>query len=82
MLTLLSTAAASFLQRVLPVVQLHTKRTSQRGCGLWIGHLHHINVTVCGAEVTTMERRHLGLCLLKGGPCPVLEYPGKLEQEQ
>lgn len=81
-LTLLCTAAASLLQSVLPVVQLHTEGTTQRCCGLWVGHLHHVNVTVCGAEVAAVERGHLGLGLLEGGPCPVLEYPRKLEQQK
>lgn len=55
-LTLLSTATASFLQSVLPVVQLHTKGTAQRGCSLGVGHLHHVDMTVCRAEVAAMER--------------------------
>lgn len=78
MLTLLSTAASSLLQRVLPVVQLHTKGTTQRGGGLWVGHLHYIDMTVCGAEVAAMEGGHLSFRLLKGGPRSVLQYSSKL----
>ncbi len=81
-LTVLSTAASSLLQRVLPVVQLHAKSTTQRGGGLWIGDLHHIDVTVCGAEVAAVEGGHFGFSLLKGGPCSVLKYPSKLLQKK
>lgn len=77
-LTLINTAASSLLQRVLPVVQLHTKGTTQRGGGLWVGHLHHVDMTVCRAEVAAVEGGHLGFSLLKGGPRSVLQNPSKL----
>lgn len=54
MLTLLNTAASPLFWRVLPVVQLHAERTSQRRGGLWVGNLHNIDVTVCGAEITAV----------------------------
>lgn len=79
-LTLLCAAASALLQRVLPVVQLHTEGTAQRGGGLRVGHLHHVDVTVCGAEVAAVEGGHLGFCLLKGGPRSVLQHPGKLSR--
>lgn len=78
-LTLLSTAAAALLQRVLPVVQLHTKGTTERGGGLRVGHLHHVDMTVCGAEVAAVEGGHLSFRLFKGGPCSVLQYSSKLK---
>lgn len=71
-LTLFSSAKATFLKRILPVLQLHTKGTAQGGGGFRVGHLHHINVTVRWAKVAAMERRHLGLGLLEGGPRSVL----------
>lgn len=74
MLTLLSTAAAaaSFLQGILPVVQLHAEGTTQGGGGLRVGHLHHVDMTVCRAEVAAVERGHLGFGLLEGWPRSVL----------
>lgn len=77
-LTLLSTAASSLLQCVLPVVQLHAKGTAQGGGGFGVGDLHHVNMAVGGAEVAAVEGGHLGLGLLKSGPCSVLQYPSKL----
>lgn len=73
-LTLLAPAAAStsLLGCVLPVVQLHTEGTAQRGRGLRVGHLHDVNVAVGGAEITAVQRGHLGLGLLEGWPRPVL----------
>lgn len=55
-LTTLSSGACTLLQRVLPAVQLHTKCTAQRGCGLGVGDLHHIDVAVRGTEVAAVER--------------------------
>lgn len=78
MLTLLSTAASPLFWRVLPVVQLHAERTSQRRGGLWVGNLHNIDMTVCGAEITAVEGGHLRFSLFKGGPRPVLQHTGKL----
>lgn len=77
-LTLLTAVTPHFLQSVFPVVQLHAKSTAQGGGGLRIRDVHHIDVTVCGAEVAAVERRHLGLGLLEGRPRSVLQYPGKL----
>jgi len=68
MLTLLSTAMPALLQSVLPAVQLHAKGAAQRGCGLGVGHFHHIDVAVGGAEVAAVKGGNLGLGLLKGGP--------------
>lgn len=81
-LTQLSTAASSLLQGVLPAVQLHAKGTTQRGGCFGVGDLHHVDVTVCGAEVAAVEGRHLGLGLLEGGPRSVLQYPCKLTQRE
>lgn len=78
--TLVGTAASSLLQRVLPVVQLHTEGAAQRGGGFGVRHLHHVDVAVCGAKVAAVEGRHLGLGLLKSGPRSVLQHPSKLEQ--
>lgn len=80
MLTMLCSAASSLLQRVLPVAQLHTEGTTQGGGGLWVGHLHYIDMAVCGAEVAAVEGGHLGFGLLKGGPRSVLQYTSKLTQ--
>lgn len=54
MLTLLSAAASPLFWRVLPVVQLHAEGASQRRGGLWVGNLHNIDMTVCGAEITAV----------------------------
>lgn len=78
---MLCTFAACFLQSASPVVQLHPKGTAQGGGGLGVGDLHHIYVTVCGAEITAVEGGHLGLGLLKGGPRSVLQDSGKLPIE-
>lgn len=78
MLTLLGSATPALFYRALPVVQLHTEGTSQRCGELWVGNLHDIDVTVCGAEITTVEWGHLSFGLFKGGPRPVLQHSGKL----
>lgn len=54
-LTTLSSGVSTLLQRVLPAVKLHTKSTAQRGCGLGVGDLHHINMAVCRTEVAAVE---------------------------
>lgn len=82
LLTLLCAAASSLLQRVLPVVQLHTKGAAQRGGGLGVGHLHHVDMTVCRAEVAAVEGGHLRFGLLKGGPRSVLQHPSKLPKKE
>lgn len=60
------------------MVELHAEGAAQRRGGLRVGHLHHVDVTVCGAEVAAVEGGHLSLGLLEGGPCSVLQYPSKL----
>ncbi len=46
--------AASFLQSVLPVIQLDSEGTSKGSSGLGIRHLNYVDVTVGGAEVTAV----------------------------
>lgn len=79
MLTVL-TAAPVLLQSVLPAVQLHAEGTAQRSGGLGVGHLQHIYVAVCGAEVAAVQGGNLGLGLLKGGPRSVLQDTSKLRR--
>lgn len=81
-LTRLSTAASSPLQCVLPVVQLHTEDAAQGGGGLGVGHLHHVDVAVGGAEVAAVERGYLPFGLLEGRPRPVLQHPSKLTKKR
>lgn len=54
MLTRLGSAAPALFHRALSVVQLHTEGASQRRGELWVGNLHDIDVTVCGAEIAAV----------------------------
>lgn len=80
-LTLLCAMVHFFHRGILPVVQLHTESTSQRCCGLGVGYLHYINVAVSWAEIAAVERRYLGLGLLKRRPGSVFQHSGKLKAE-
>lgn len=80
-LTLLGSAAPALFCCVLPVVQLHAEGAAQRRGELRAGNLHDIDVTVCGAEITAMQRGHLSFSLFEGGPRPVLQHSRKLEEK-